>query len=366
MPAKRTALPRLLLEDYLSILRGLVLLAWAGAIGAIMTELSMRFTDMFVWPETGAFSLMYNALLAVFLLNTLALTALLIYPDWYERVPRASAHRVQWLLVAVMVWLGLYVLAVFHVTGALSSPFLLLLPVLMIAALAALPGQAGWWAAALLLAGHVAVLVFESAAVINPRGPLGAHFAYAPYLTPWGLGALLFVLAISVLLAARLRAWLYPAEPSLSPAQRIDPDTGLYRRAFLDSRLQKELGRIRRQGGSAALLLIAMDAQETAGEKRVRDAAQALRGLVRAGSDTPVVYRQGVLAVLLPAADTEGANSAARRIVKGLSNAGTHGALRTAAAVAEFGAMPLDKWLATAEDVLKRAVPGDDPLIVDV
>src|SRR5687768_2335261 len=102
------SLPRFLFEDCLELLRGLVVLAWIGAVAGLSAEIWVRFFSGHDWPQLGGFSYTYNAVLLEFALNTVVLTLLLVQKDWYERVPRASPHRLRWLLFAVLVWEGLH------------------------------------------------------------------------------------------------------------------------------------------------------------------------------------------------------------------------------------------------------------------
>jgi GGDEF domain-containing protein len=357
---------RLLLEDYMAMLRGLVGLAWVAFALAVITQLTIRASSSLVWPEDSGFALVFNIVLIEFGLNTLALTALLFYPNWYERIPRESAQRVRWLLLTVIFWFSVHLFAAFHITGALDSPLLLMLPVLLVAALVAFPGLVGWLLASYLLLGHLTVLAMERSVFIAPHGVLSQQFSLHEPVSILAASAVGCVLFIAVLLASVLRQWMYPSSQSLSLAQRIDSDSGLFRRVFLEHRVDMELGRIRRQGGSATLLLISID--QVSRNEVSPEVASALIRQVRLGSDTPAIYQPGVVAVLLPTAGPEAVKGIVRRIVGGVSKAMSesddHGPQIRAAAALASGHMESARLRALAEEALERAVAGGDPVIV--
>ncbi len=356
MSANNPLRSRLLLEDYMSMLRGLVKLAWAALALALIAQLTIRASSSYPWPDWGDFSFVYNAVMVEFGLNTLALTGLLFYPDWYERIPRESAQRVRWLLIAVILWLSIHLFAVFHATGGLGGPFLLLLPGLVIVTLAAFPGKVGWYLVAYLLVGHLLVLVFEKTGFITQQGMLSEHFKLADPISPWAASALLCVVAITVVMALALRKWM------LNPLQRIDPGSGLFRRSFLEHRVDLELERINRQGGSAALLLISLDSERSS--DTIDDLAEDFIRQLRLGSDTPALYEPGVMAVLLPTAGPDVIKGTITRIMDGLERAsGARSKLRVAAAVATSGQVASGKLRTMAEDALSQAQIGGEPVI---
>jgi GGDEF domain-containing protein len=359
MSKPATALPQILVEDYVALLRILVRLAWLGVVIFAGVEAWIRLGSGLAWPRLGGFSFTYNAILLEFALNALLLTALLVERNWYERVPRNAEHRVRWLFAAVVIWAGLHLFAAFHVTGSVAGPLLPLLPVALVAALVALPGIGGWLIFVYLLAGHAAVVTLEAVELLHPRGPLAAAFQYRGPLMPMGAVTLAGVMVASAALALVLRQRLYPATGTLTPAQRIDPETGLFCRAFLEQRMLAELGRTRRQGGSDALLLLGMDdtAASTPTAQALRAAAQILIGQVRLRSDTPAHYAPAVLAVLLPACDANGARSVALRIAGRLESLGLR--LRTAVCAVQGGNAEPAQVMAATESALRRAAPGE-------
>lgn len=343
------------------MLRGLVLLAWAALVLAVLTPLSIQAMTTGIWPE-GIFSLVYNVVVIEFGVVTLALTVLLFSSSWYERIPRSSTNRVFSLLVAVIVWFSLHLFAAFHVTGGFGGPFMPLLLVLLMASLTAFPGVVGWLVAAYLALGHMGVLWLADHGLISHEGTLGAIFSLTPPLTNWSLTALACVLLLCLLLAITLRRWLYPETLSISPAQRIDPGTGLFRRVFLEYRMERELKRIKRQGGSVSLLLIGRDKKEWHRVKK--DITGAMIEQVRLSSDTPASYLPGVIAVLLPDAGRAVIDDVTRRIVEAASLAGGMPlSMRAAVAVAESGELSVADLKACAEEALSKAAAGLRPVV---
>jgi diguanylate cyclase (GGDEF)-like protein len=368
MTGSRQQLPQFLTEDYISVLRALVLLAWLAVLAMSATEVWVRLYSPYPWPQSGGFSATYNGVLIEFTLNTLVLTALLVYRDWYERVPRETLHRLRWLLVAVLAWEGLHLFGAFHASGAVSGPLLLLLPVVCIAALTAFPGSGGWLLVTYLLGGHAIVILLERLPLIPP-GQLGAAFAYAPpAASPLGIVALLVVLASALVLAMILRRRTFLTDTVLHPARRIDYETGLYRRAFLDERVRAELGRIQRQGGAMTLLVVAFDGDETQGSATdsLRSLADLLIPRLRHDSDTPARFGPAAVAVLLPAADSSGAESLVQRIARQVSTSGARlrlCAVSVSAAAARSHVQP-GRIMAMADEGLRSATSGGDVVML--
>lgn len=361
MSADHTYLPRLLVEDYMRLLHGMIVFAWSGLFLVIATRAFVDYDSLFQWSGDDA-SWVFNVVLAEYGLNTLALTGVLFYRDWYERFPRASAQRLRWLLVAVVVWQGLHLFAAFHLTGSLGGPVLLLLPTLLMVALIVLPGVAGWVTAGYFLVGYLAVILLEQYAVIMPRGAWGQYFNLTGELSGLAQTALVVVLVVSLAFAIAIRQWLSPDKNSLGPAQRVDPGLGLYTRSFLQHRVAMELGRLRRQGGSAALLMIGLEQSD---HKLMPALAKSLREQIRLSSDTPAIYQQDVLAVLLPTANQKVMESVVQRIVGGVARVGegTH-RLKSAVAIATHQTVDADSLMVSVESALQAAEPGGALVIV--
>lgn len=362
MRRQAPALPRMLLEDRLLLLRGLVVFAWFLLACFVGMELLLRSHPAARWPDVAGFSLTYNALLAVFALNTLVLTALLVYRDWFERVPRSAEYRVAWLLALVLVWLGLHTFFLFHISGAFGGALSALPVVLVMAVLVVLPGLAGWCFALYLAAGHVLVALLADAALIHPDGPLAAAFQ------PQGLLYVPALLALSfIALAAALwaRGWMVPKSHAEHPAQRVDPDTGLFRPAFLQQRLQRELRRGRRQNSASTLLLLDISAEHGVhpAVDRGRPYAETLLRTIRLSSDTPAHYGPGQLAVLMPAADDAAARALCQRLV-GAIQAGGLRVPRIAGAVVDSATADAARLARAAENALLDAPEGGAPHLV--
>lgn len=353
---KVPTLPSILLEDRLLLLRGLVVFAWCFLLAFIAIESLLRMDPTATWPDVAGFSATYNALLAVFALNTLVLTALLVFRDWFERVPRSAESRVGWLLALVLVWLGLHSFFLFHIAGAFSGALAALPVVLVIAMLVVLPGRAGWWFAFYMAGGHALVALLAEAAVIHPDGPLAPAFRpEGPLHGP----ALVALLALGLGVALWARGWMASKSVSDHPAQRVDPDTGLFRAAFLHERLQREMRRARRQNSASTLLILDVgDGRGAASEaERARPYAEMLMRNIRLSSDTPAHYRPGCLAVLMPAADGAAAQALCQRLVAAMQEAGLR-IPRIGGAVVESATVDAARLAAAAESALLEAPEG--------
>ena len=356
------SLPRLLLEDRLALLRGLVIMAWCLLLGMGGVEFALRMDPAVAWPTAAGFSVTYNALLAVFGVNTLVLTALLAYRNWFERVPRDAEYRVSWLLALVLGWLGLHIFFLFHASGGLDGPLSALPAVLLAAALIVLPGRAGWALAAWIAVGHGLAVTLADAALIHPQGALSAALASSGWLADL---IRLAVVALAVSMALWARRWMYPVAAPHHPARRVDPDTGLFRAAFLRDRLQRELRRAHRQGSAATLLLMDFRESRDASSEAERERAYAafLLRSIRIGSDTPARYAPGLIAVLLPAADAEAADAFCGRLVARCSDDGLM-VPRIGGAVAEGGAVDSAGLIDRVESALLEAPAGGAPRLV--
>lgn len=326
MSAATPRLPRMLVEDRLLLLRRLIVFAWVMLAALVMTQIGLRAAPGFVWPEQLGFSATYNAVVGIFAVNTLVLTLLLIYRDWFERVPRTAESRVGWLLGAVLVWLGLHLFYAFHLGGGVHGVLFLLLPVLLIAALTLLPGRTGGWLAAYVLGGHGLVVALQQAALIHPTGQLAQAFAFGGPVTALPLIVLGGILVLAILVALHARRALFAEGGGVSgTAQRIDPETGLFRIGFLQARLTRELRRAARQDSASSLVVLSpgseADGREPTPEQRLA-MAHVLRQTVRIASDTPALFGPSALAVLLPATDRDAVEAFCRRLKEGFGESG--------------------------------------------
>lgn len=356
------ALPRMLLEDRLQLLRQLVVFAWLLLGWQVAAELWLRAAPGFDWPERAGFSLTYNALLGVFGLNALVLTALLLRRDWFERIPRSAEHRVGWLQLAVLVWLGLHLFYAFHISGGVHGPLLALPPVLLAAALILLPGHAGWWLAAYLMAGFGAVAAMQPLMWIHPFGELQAGFALSGPGAPLGALTLVGVLLMAVAVAMHARRWICQ-DAGVGPGTlRIDPETGVFAASFLRERTARELGRAARQRSWSALVLLEpADDSEAA----LQQAAMLLRGTMRLNSDTPARLQGRRLAVLLPATGVDAAASFCQRINRAFADAGLPAPKMAGAATRDRGC-DAAKLEAAAVAALAEQPAGAPPRVVSV
>lgn len=356
MTIRLAELPPVLLEDRLYLLRALVLFAWGLLVVFVGVEAALRMHPHAEWPDVAGFSTTYNTLLAVFTVNTLVLTALLVQRDWFERVPRNAEHRVAWLLHLVLIWLGLHLFFLFHIAGAFSGALGALPVVSMVAMLVLLPGPAGWGFAVYMVAGHLLVAAMAQAAIIHPEGALASAFAPGGLL--FGLSwVALFAVALAIALWGR-SGWA-DATADEHPARRVDPDTGLFRAAFLQQRLHRELRRGRRQQSPAALLMIDVDEGRGAVSEadRMRPYADHLLATIRLQSDTPAHYAAGRVALLMPATDGAATQAFCQRLVGSLQDAGLR-LPKMAGAVVESAAVDALQWVTAAEGALRQAPEG--------
>lgn len=352
--------PRFLLEDYLDLLRTAVLGAWLLLAALVGIEAVFRLSPALEWPTVAGFSLFYNALVGVFALNTLVLTLLLVRRDWYERIPRQAEHRVGWLLALVMLWLGLHLFFLFYLSGGFSGPLLALLPVLLIAAVL-MPGRLGWWLAGYVMLGCLAVMFLAERALIPPRSPLAAGFSLHDPAAPLGWISLAAVAAGALAVAARVRSWMYPDGRPDHPAQRIDPDCGLFRPPALLARLRLELRRGVRQRSACSLLLIKLPADNVA------DAAaygREMSAISRLGSDMPARLQPGCLAILLPAADGAGVRAYCERLLAACGEARLPPPGIAAVVVSAAGGTEAEQVIERAQAALAEADSAAGPHLV--
>jgi diguanylate cyclase (GGDEF)-like protein len=369
--AAEARLPNFLPEDYVTLLRAAVTLAWAGVIGMALVRLGYHFAG-WDWPALGGFDRAYLAILFEFTLTAACLSVLAVRRDWFERVPRDASSKLRALLTLVIVWLSLHHLAAFQLTGGARGPLLVALPLLLTASFLSLPRSGAWCVAALLLGGHAGVTLLEYNRWIPSPGQLAPAFALED-----GVGGLVVLLvcgaAIGLGLLARGR--FDEAGANVNRRSRVNHLTGLYEQDFLMQRLATELRR-RRHGGRVTLLMIEFDGFPgytathgyDAGRAALRHAAQTLIRYTRHEMDTPARYAPTTFALLLPDARREQAGAIAARIGAALAEL-SDGALRARAGMAcvtGSGELSPREVLAAASEALGSAQPDEPPAQVDL
>jgi len=150
----------------------------------------------------------------------------------------------------------------------------------------------------------------------------------------------------------------------------IDPDSGIYNRAYLDMRLRQEVSRARNSGGRLSLALIRVSDRTSTDFRASAEAmplvAAIFEPLLR-DEDLLARYGETTFALILPDLSGCGAQAAVEqlRLRLGTAPVGQEGlqrmaALRSAAGVAEIGAADKneDSLLARAMDALDEAERG--------
>jgi diguanylate cyclase (GGDEF)-like protein len=126
----------------------------------------------------------------------------------------------------------------------------------------------------------------------------------------------------------RRERMLVEANARLEELSQLDPLTNLYNRRHLFSRLEVELGRVRR-GHPLALVMLDLDGfkkvNDSAGHQRgdelLRDIAEAVRGTIRK-IDVAGRYGGDEFLVILPDTDVEDARVVAERVAASVREAG--------------------------------------------
>jgi diguanylate cyclase (GGDEF)-like protein len=369
--APEARLPNFLPEDYVTLLRAAVTLAWAGVIGMALVRLGYHFAGS-SWPTLGGFDRAYLAILFEFTLTAGCLSVLAVRRDWFERVPRDASSKLRALLTLVVVWLSLHHLAAFQLTGGARGPLLVALPLLLTASFLSLPRSGAWCVAALLLGGHLGVALLEYNRWIPSPGQLAPAFALEG-----GAGGLvvLLVCGAAIGLGALARGRFDEAGANVNRRSRVNHLTGLYEQDFLMQRLATELRR-RRHGGQVTLLMIEFDGFPgytathgyDAGRAALRHAAQTLIRNTRHEMDTPARYAPTTFALLLPDARREQAGAIAARISAAMADlsAGALHARAGMACVTGSGELSPRDVLAAASEALGSAQPDEPPAQVEL
>ena len=372
MNARDSRLPNFLPEDYLTLLRAAVILAWGGVIGMSALKVAFHLAGL-EWPTLAGFATTYTLILAEFTVTTSLLSVLAIRRDWFDRVSREASAKLRGLLILVVVWLTLHHLGAFHLFGSIHGPLLPLLPVLVVMAFLALPRGGAWAVTLMLVAGHLGVALMEYSHWILPGGAFGPLFALDQ---PAGLTVLALALAGAAGLGAFARAQFDAAGVNLHRGTRVNPLTGLFEQEFLLERLRSELQREARLGGALTLLLVEFEGLSAftgqhgleSGRNALRAAAAALIQHTRHDMDTPARYAPTTFALLLPEARAAQANPIAERVRAAISES-SKGELRTRAGMAcvtRAAEVDMAQVLAAAGEALRRAEADADPVRIDL
>lgn len=314
--------PRFLTEDYLAVSRLLVGTAWLLVIGAVLVRAWVLLDPDGHWPTIGGFDVAFRLVVLEMSVTAILLTTLLLRRGWLDRVPRESLDKVRQLCALIALWLIVHLWLAFHMAGGLSGPFLPLVPLVPLALCALLSTRQALVASAVWLLGLAMVVGLGRHGILMTPGALAGHFRLGDTLQLPGLVALGLQVGVAVLLGWRLLVRYESSGESLHRANRCDAHSGLFTHAFLQARVAPELRRSARQERSTMLMLIEMSGlSEYAGShgfdaarELVRRAAAALVEVVRPKLDTPARYGATTLAVLMPTADAEAAETIARRI----------------------------------------------------
>jgi diguanylate cyclase (GGDEF)-like protein len=366
------ALPNFLPEDFLALLRAAVGLAWIEITGMAALKIGFHLAGL-PWPQLGGFATTYAAVLAEFALTAAALSVLVVRRDWFERVPRAASLKLRTLLTLVVVWLCVHHLFAFHLLGGWRGPLLPLLPLLVLVVFLALPRSGAWAVATLLLAGHGAVVLLEYNRWIQSPGMFAPVFQLDSLP---GLAAFALAPALALAIGALARRRLDQAGANVNRGNRVNPLTGLYEQEFLLQRLDSELQRQRRHGGTLTLMMIEFDGFAAytaaygydAGRLALHHAARVLIQTTRHDMDTPARYAPTTFALLLPDAAQDQAAEIAQRIRGSMAEV-SQGALHPKAGMAcvsNAGDLSGRAVLAAAGQALRHAPADGAPARVDL
>lgn len=370
MNTKNSDRPSIQPEDYLAILRGVVIINWCAVGLAVVLELVLRGMPDYVWPHWGNFTWTYNLVLAEFLIVTLGLSMMLRDTAWLDRAPREALARLRMLLMAVLLLDGLHFLGFFQLTGALRGPMMMVLPVVLMALYLCLPRRDAHLLCGALLLGTLLVLVMQASGVLPARGLLASAFDGAEtHAVPFALVAIVALLA-ALLIGGAAGRRMEQAGINLLRGVSHDPVTYLFTREMLERRVPGELARIGRSESSAALMMIEFknmsellpQANFEAFRDIVGQFAAVLRTVTRDGSDTCAQYDVNTFAALLPTATADSALQIANRIQQGAdaiqSTAGEHASVQLAIGVAianVAGKTSAADFIAAAREALAEA-----------
>lgn len=144
----------------------------------------------------------------------------------------------------------------------------------------------------------------------------------------------------------------------------VDGLTGLYVRRYFEIRLGEEVARMRRHGGSLAVLMTDIDHFKTfndtyghqQGDAVLRELATLVRTTIRTGVDVPCRYGGEEYVVIMPDTDLEGAQHLAERLRQVVERHPFAGQFSPLAVTISGGVAAIDQdHLLTPEKLVKRA-----------
>ena len=321
-PRAHRRLPPLQPEDYLGILRSLVLSGWVGAALALALEVWIRTSGVLIWPRIGGFSKNYNIVLIEFVVINALLTLALVWRTWFERLPRKQIRRLRLLLVFVSVWQIAHFLAMVHVSGSTQGPLITAFPLLAMGAYLVLP-RAGAHAYTLaLIAGYAGVVIAEDRGKLFSPGLLAAAFDLEGVGVMPAMTVLLIFAILSIIVGNLARTRFDGTGTMLHRPSIFDDLTGLYNRDFFMDRVPVELARSARQGSPVSLVFAEVDGfdviNSTLGYEGGTDVLASIgvqiEKSIRSECDTPARIAPTIFGILLPTAAEEGAMVVLRRL----------------------------------------------------
>jgi len=144
----------------------------------------------------------------------------------------------------------------------------------------------------------------------------------------------------------------------------LDGLTGLYARRYFEMRLEEEVARLGRHGGSLALLLTDFDQFKEVndryghqqGDRVLSELAGLLKATVRKGVDLPCRYGGDEFVTILPVTDRKGACELAERVRRSCEEYRFASALGTVAITLSGGVATMDgDHLLSGEELVRRA-----------
>lgn len=323
MNAMAPPAPSMQPEDYRTLLKSVCILNWSALAMALLLELLIRWGGQGLWPHWGYFGQVYHLMMLEFGVITLGLTVLLRSTEWLDRAPRTALARLRWLLLCLLVLDALHFVVFFQVTGGVSGPVAVYVPLALVLVYLSLPCAEAHLVNAALLTMLALLGVAHALGLVADQGLLAPAFAQPDSLPSiaMAMAAVLGAVVIGAVASRRMDA----AGIRLHRGASYDPVTGLFNRKVLERRIPGELARIGRVESSATLLFIEfknladlIPHADYAGFSDVLMRFSAvLRTVTRSKGDTCAQYDHSTFAVLLPTANADAARVIAERIQRG-------------------------------------------------